>query len=118
MFDFGLDESNACIPTTHRLAATVAARKFTGRDTHDLEQALSKHFLTTKTDPSSKALVINEYTSVKQYPEVEAFCRALAQHIKPLTGERAYLVWGCSDFVERWYFQNGQLEVEYTVLNE
>lgn len=116
MFDYGLDESNVRILPAHLEAATADAQKFMGGESLTLEQMCAEHFIETKIDPETGALTISDCQSVKEYPQVEAFFRALAPYLSPVRDDAAYLVWGCNDFVQRWYFEDGIMEVEHTEL--
>lgn len=121
MFDYGLDEANAVIPAAHHQAAFEAGSAsehgvITTAST--LSELLAAHSFSTETREADGALVITGYESTKEWGGTCALFEALAPYIEPVDGPEAYLVWGCSEFVERWHFVDGKMVDTYTNLGD
>lgn len=112
MFDYGLDEADAVIPAAHHQAAfeagsTSAHGVITGAST--LSELLAAHSFSTETRKVDGALIITGYNSTEEWGGTRTLFEALAPYIQSQRSPEAYLVWGCSEFVERWHFADGQM---------
>ncbi len=117
MFDYGLDEADVTIPAAHHQAAFEAGSAsahgvITSAST--LSELLAAHSFSTETREADGALIITAYNSTKEWGGTRTLFEALAPYIQPQRGPEAYLVWGCSEFVERWHFVDGQMLVTCT----